>query len=218
MSYAVIRMTKIKGSSGSLGRHLDRADDGLLYMPDNAFENKLHQNIHWDKNGNSYTQKEWVIFNKKNPLAYRINQEIKTRYTHPKKIRKDAVKAIEYIMTSDTNKMNEIFSDREKYRSWLKDNKAFLTKVYGKENIVSMHLHMDERTPHLHAIVVPITKDGRLSCKSFVDGKKYLSQQQTLYSELMKKYGMKRGEFGSTSKHQKPNSELGLSKLNYGRN
>jgi len=96
--------------------------------------------------------------------------------------------------------------EKMQYSQWVKDNKAFLASIYGEENIISMHLHLDEQTPHMHAIVVPITEDGRLSCKSFVDGKRDLAEQQTQYSKLMEKYGMHRGQEGSTARHQKVNS------------
>lgn len=210
-------MQKIK-NSGSLGRHIDRSSNGDVSVPGNASENSVKNNIHWDKNGTSYSQEEWTKFSEKNPLSSRINKEIKNRYKLDKKIRKDAVKAVEYIMTSDSIKMNEIFNNRELYTSWVKDNKTFLSKTFGEENIVSMHLHLDEQTPHMHVIVVPITNEGRLSCKSFIDGKKDLAQQQTDYAKIMKKYGMERGESGSTAKHQRVNSNINTQNKNYGRN
>ncbi len=216
MSYAILRMQKIK-NVGGLGKHIDRSFEGETSVPQNASNLDVSNNIHWDKLGNSYTQKEWTEFTKTNPLSNRINNEIKSRYKLDRKIRKDAVKAIEYIMTSDQFKMQEIFSDENLYNSWVKDNKEFLELTYGKENIISMHLHLDELTPHIHAVVVPITDDGRLSAKSFINGKKDLSKQQTLYSEMMKKYGMERGELGSTQKHQKPNSRNFKTNQNYER-
>lgn len=202
MSFAIMRIQKVK-SVGGLGRHLDRSDNGNISVPDNADYNNSNSNLHWDKDGNCYSQKEWAQFTKVNSLSNRINDEIRQRYRLTKRIRKDAVRAIEYIMTSDHMKMREIFSDDKIYRSWIKDNQQFLSKIYGEDNILSMHLHMDEKTPHLHIVVTPITSDGRLSAKSFVDGRKALADQQTLYAEIMKKYGMERGIKGSTARHQK---------------
>ncbi|SHJ88231.1 Plasmid recombination enzyme [Arenibacter nanhaiticus] len=202
MSYAVLRMQKIK-NPGALGRHIDRSSNGEISIPGNTDKDSIKNNIHWDKDGKSYTQKEWIGYTKENPLSKRISDEVLRRYKLGKKIRKDAVKAVEYIMTSDPFMMNEIFKEKEVYTSWVKDNKLFLENIFGSENIISMHLHLDEKTPHLHAIIVPITKDGRLSCKSFVDGKKDLAQQQTDYAKVMSKYGMKRGEAGSKARHQK---------------
>jgi len=205
MSYAVMRLQKIK-NPGALGRHIDRSSNGSISVPENASAITVANNIHWDKSGKSYSQEEWTVFSQNNPLSKRINDEIKNRYSIDKKIRKDAVKAVEYIMTSDHYKMNEIFNKPEIYSQWVKDNKAFLASIYGEKNIISMHLHLDEQTPHIHAIVVPITEDGRLSCKSFVNGKRDLAEQQTQYAALMEKYGMHRGQEGSTARHQKVNS------------
>ncbi|WP_010177350.1 MobV family relaxase [Aquimarina agarilytica] len=203
MSYAILRLNKIKSLSGSLGNHIDRCtSDGELCYPSNIQDRAILNNIHWDKNGQSYTQKEWANYCKKTPFQDRIQNEIKSRYKIQKNIRKDAVKAIDYIMTSDNAKMAEIFSDENLVQSWMKDNKTFLSETYGEENVLSMHLHLDETTPHLHAVIVPITNDGRLSAKEFINGRKSLAEQQTRYAELMEKYGMQRGEAGSKTKHE----------------
>ena len=41
----------------------------------------------------------------------------------------------------------------------------FLIDRVGRENIVSAMVHMDEKTPHLHLVFVPLTKDNRLCAK-----------------------------------------------------
>ena len=204
MSFAILRMQKVKGNMSGIGKHLDRSSDGEISVPENVQENQIQNNIHWNKHGKAFTQKEWTEYTKENTFSKRINTEIKERYTIDKKIRKDAVRCIEYIMTSDHQKMTDIFSDQNIAQEWIKDNKEFLENIYGKENIVSMHLHLDEHTPHLHATVTPITNDGRLSAKDYIDGKKILREQQTTYAKIMEKYGMERGEKGSTAKHTRP--------------
>lgn len=47
--------------------------------------------------------------------------------------------------------------------AWADRTLAFLDKTFGLRNVISAELHVDERVPHLHAIVVPITPEGRLS-------------------------------------------------------
>uniref|UniRef100_UPI002265EDA3 plasmid recombination protein n=1 Tax=Klebsiella michiganensis TaxID=1134687 RepID=UPI002265EDA3 len=37
----------------------------------------------------------------------------------------------------------------------------WLAEKYGRENILVSSIHLDEKTPHMSAFVVPITKDGR---------------------------------------------------------
>ena len=206
MSYAVMRMIKLKSDLRGIGKHIDRSFGGETISPQNANPEEVSRNIHWDNTGKSYSQNEWTTYTKENNLQKRVNDNINKNYTQDKKIRADAVKAIEYVFTSDNQKMNEIFSDDKLYKSWIKDNRDFVSEIYGENNIVSMHLHCDEKTYHCEIVVTPVTTDGRLSAKSFIDGKKDLSAQQTAYAELMKKYGMERGELGSTAKHQRPNT------------
>ena len=80
-------------------------------------------------------------------------------------------------------------------------------------------LHMDEKTPHLHATVVPIvtgerirrkregekkyeTKSGpRLSADDVMRRTK-LHEYQNSYAKAMKPFGLQRGIVGSTAKHQ----------------
>ncbi|MCG8847960.1 hypothetical protein G1K97_04745 [Tenacibaculum finnmarkense] len=208
MSYAILRMQKLKGSGADLkgiSIHIDRSNNGESISPKNADSNRINSNIHWDQNGKVYTQEEWTKYSKEAPLYKRINNDVKERYTSKRKIRANAVKAIEYIMTSDNVMMENIFREN-RAEEWIKDNKRFLEQVYGKNNILSIHLNLDELTPHLHAIIVPITNDGRLCCKDFINKKTDLINQQTLYASMMEKYGMIRGEKGSSTRHQKPNT------------
>lgn len=177
MSYAIMKLEKLKGDLRGIGKHIDRSSNGESVSPKNANPEEVNDNIHWDKNGKSYTQKEWTEYTKTNHLTKRVNDHIRENYKLEKKIRKDAVKAIEYIFTSDNQKMNEIFSDEKFYKNWIRDNKEFLSEIYGDKNIISMHLHVDETTYHMEAVVVPITSDGRLNTKEFVNGKKDLSNK-----------------------------------------
>lgn len=45
---------------------------------------------------------------------------------------------------------------------------------FGKENVVSIELHLDESTPHVHLIVTPIFA-GKLQAKKILDGAKSLA-------------------------------------------
>jgi len=66
---------------------------------------------------------------------------------------------------------------------------------------VSCTLHQDELTPHFHAVVVPLTADGRLSAKD-VFNPKTLRALQTEYAEAMKPFGMERGVEYSRAQHE----------------
>ena len=49
--------------------------------------------------------------------------------------------------------------------SWIDANLKWLRETFGNENLVSCVLHMDEKTPHLHATVVPIVAGERVRRK-----------------------------------------------------
>ncbi len=50
-----------------------------------------------------------------------------------------------------------------------------LEQEYEKGNLLYATVHLDEKTPHMHYGVVPITTDGRLSAKEVVGNKKPLN-------------------------------------------
>lgn len=85
---------------------------------------------------------------------------------------------------------------RSEYKSdlndWVKTQIEYLEKSeYGI--CVNAVLHLDESTPHIHCIVLPI-KDNKLNNKSFWRGKNSYSRLQDSYNQANKKYGLKRGE------------------------
>ncbi|EOA9304245.1 TPA: MobV family relaxase, partial [Staphylococcus aureus] len=69
--------------------------------------------------------------------------------------------------------------------------KAFLEQEYGKDNLLYATVHMDEKTPHMHYGVVPITDDGRLSAKEVVGNKKALTEFQDRFNEYVNQQGYK---------------------------
>ncbi len=87
--------------------------------------------------------------------------------------------------------------------TWLNENRRFLTERFGPRNVVALTLHQDEQTPHLHAVIVPVTADGRLSSRD-VFSPQSLRQLQTDYTQAMQGAGfaVQRGIEGSTAKHE----------------
>ncbi|MCT6568357.1 plasmid recombination protein, partial [Staphylococcus aureus] len=67
--------------------------------------------------------------------------------------------------------------------------KEFLEQEYGKDNLLYATVHMDEKTPHMHFGIVPITKDGRLSAKDVVGNKKALTSFQDRFNEYVNERG-----------------------------
>ena len=55
---------------------------------------------------------------------------------------------------------------KEETRRFFEEAAAYLTDFVGRENVISAMVHMDEKTPHMHFLHVPVTPDGRLSANS----------------------------------------------------
>lgn len=122
----------------------------------------------------------------------------------PEKRRKDAVLAVEYVMTASPEWWDKASFDQQE--SFLCRSYEWLQEKYGRENIITATIHRDELTPHLSAFVVPITADGRLSAKEFIGNKTKMSRDQTTFAESVRELGLERGIEGSLAKHQRVKS------------
>ena len=119
-----------------------------------------------------------------------IDRRISEAYTGKKAIRADAVKACGFILSGSNGTMNGM--ETHTLFKWAKENYDFFAKRYGEKNIIRCSLHMDEKTPHLHLVLTPLTKDGRLCAKELFD-KDGLKTLQTDYAKTMQPYGLERG-------------------------
>lgn len=83
---------------------------------------------------------------------------------------------VSYVVSGDTNVLNKLawgdqkvnFSKEEmgkanwnvrrqkEIENWAMDEYSFFCKTYGKENIICFAVHLDETTPHIHVLVVPV--------------------------------------------------------------
>lgn len=105
---------------------------------------------------------------------------------------------------------------------WCADNMKYLAATFGKENIVSADLHLDEKSPHIHATLVPIVTTERKRkkqeehavkryrtksasrprlCADDVMSRVKLKEYQDTYATAMAKYGLQRGIEGSEARH-----------------
>lgn len=182
MGFVVINIKKNKTSGGGLGAHIDRTP-GMEHMYKNAEPTARHLNYHWKVNDNC-----------KLPLGQGIKARIAEGYKGKTAIRKDAVKSISLVLTGTHEDMKRIFSNEDQKIAWLNQNASFIKEEYGQENIVRFSLHLDERTPHLHVVVVPLTKDGKLSAKKVIGNKTDLKKLRTRYADKMKSFGLERGQ------------------------
>lgn len=180
MSYSIIRVAKVKSNTNTTGlqKHIQR-------------ENKNYENIDIDL---EQSHLNYDLVND-NLIDYNlaIDKKIEENYTSKRKIRTDAVKHIDGLITSDS----EFFNNQapEDIKQFFEHAKIFLEEEYGKDNLLYATVHLDEKTPHMHYGVVPITTDGRLSAKEVVGNKKALTEFQDRFNEYLNKsgYDLERG-------------------------
>ena len=181
MSYSIIRVSKVKTGTNTTGiqKHVQR-------------ENNNYENEDID-HSKTYLNYDLVNANKQN-FNNLIDEKIEQNYTGKRKIRTDAIKHIDGLITSD----NDFFDNQtpEDTKQFFEYAKAFLEQEYGKDNLLYATVHMDEKTPHMHYGVVPITDDGRLSAKEVVGNKKALTEFQDRFNEYVNQrgYDLERGQ------------------------
>jgi RecA/RadA recombinase len=194
MSKCILRVAKITNQGSATGK--TNHNYRLVEVP-NADPERKHLNQEYVNKGEKNV---WEL------ATERIGQ------TAIKGVRRDAVRGMEFLITASPDafsrdKAGLVSSD---YRSstWVADNLNFLQQKYGA-NLVAFTLHQDEKTPHIHAVVVPITTDGRLSAKELFNPKS-LRSLQTEYAQAMQPHGLERGIEGSRARHQDMKQIYGL--------
>ncbi len=181
MSYSIVRVSKVKSGTNTTGiqKHVQRENNN--YENEDIDHSKTHLNY------------DLVNDNKQN-FNNLIEEKLEQNYTSKRKIRTDAVKHIDGLITSD----NEFFNNQtpEDTKQFFEHAKGFLEQEYGKDNLLYATVHMDEKTPHMHFGVVPITDDGRLSAKEVVGNKKALTEFQDRFNDHVKQrgYDLERGQ------------------------
>ena len=144
-----------------------------------------------------------LLFGQENYSAVADNflQEYKSAGS---KIRKDAVLAVEFLLTASPEFFDEGSKNErdERLKKWCEAQIEFMKKEHGEKNILCMYLHLDEKTPHIEAYVVPMDGKGKLNCKSFYGARNALNQLQTRYANHNKDFGLQRGAKGSRATHQ----------------
>lgn len=205
MGYAVLHLEKASGTDSGMSAHIERS-----VTPKNADPSRTHLNrelIRFPDGVQSRTE----------AIQHRLDTANLKR-----KIGKNQVRAIRALLTGSPEDMKRIQAEG-KLNEWCNDNLKWLRTTFGKENVVSAVLHMDETTPHIHATLIPIVTGERRKAKAeHSDGKrKYkkkdstanrlcaddvmtrinLKAYQDTYAQSMQGYGLKRGIEGSEAKH-----------------
>ena len=205
MGYAVLHLEKAKGTDSKMSAHIERT-----VHPKNADRTRTHLN-------RELVQFPEGVRNRTQAIAHRIETAGIRR-----KVSANQVKAIRILLTGSNKDMKQMEAEG-RIEDWCNDSLKWIRETYGEQNLVSAVLHMDEKTPHIHATVIPIVtgerrkagqeeqngkkkyrkknpQDVRL-CADDVMARHRLKHYQDTYAQAMNKYGLQRGVDGSLAKH-----------------
>ena len=183
MSYAIIRNTKYKRENlKGIYRHNER-------------KNKNYSNANIDK------EKSYLNYSIKSP-QYSYEKEferIRKKYDLKGQIKVVSNIACEYIITSDKEFFERIGESETKRYFETAYNFVAEYKNLGEQYIMSAKVHMDEETPHMHLIFLPVVhttdKKGnsidKLACSEFWKAKDSYRQLQNAFYDYMTSYNFK---------------------------
>ena len=183
MSFAIIRNTKYKRENlKGIYRHNER-------------RNKNYSNDNIDK------EKSYLNYSLKSP-KYRYDKEfdiMKEKYDLKGQIKTVSNIACEYIITSDKQFFEEI--GEEETKRYFETAYQFVAeyKNLGEQYIMSAKVHMDEETPHMHLIFLPVvhTQDkkgndiDKLACSEFWKEKDSYRRLQDAFYQYMTSHNFK---------------------------
>ena len=147
MGYVVLHIEKAAGTDAAMSGHVERR-----ITPANVITTL------------TYLNEELVEFpkgvtNRTEAIQHRLDNAGLER-----KIGKNQVRALRVMLSGSPEDMKRIRLAGQ-LDAWAKDSCGWLQKTFGKENVVSAVLHLDEKTPHIHATVVPIVRGERRKAK-----------------------------------------------------
>ena len=216
MSYAIFRTEPIYklNDLAQIGSHNKREKKAYSSNPDIDI-NLTKNNIELVPCNEKYVKRFYEITKE---YKKEHNERMKTMRDDRKKSFSQAVNdsksvvADELLFTSD----KEFFKDMSKkeIKRWADSCMEFVYNDLGytKEQVLHATIHLDEKTPHIHCVVVPIVKefDKRtnserysISKKQYIKDFEHLSQLQDKYHKRLVNNGfdLKRGIKNSDNEH-----------------
>ena len=202
MSYAIFRSESINTIKdlGQIGAHNKRDKKAYKSNPDIDIT-KTKNNINIVPLSEKYSQGFYNLV--KDYKKEYEEKQLTTREDRRKSFDKmlddsNSVVADELMFTSD----NEFFKNMSKkdIKKWADTCMDFVYKDLGytKEQVLHATVHMDEKTPHLHCVVVPLIKkfDKRTNTKKYTISKKHYMKSGAYISELQDKYWQRMNDKG----------------------
>lgn len=176
-------------------------------------KNKMAHNTRDIKVENADGSKNIRILKGSSDIIKTTKDFLKRKGIDSKKLRKDAVIMTELVLTLSPDFFEE--NELDYNNKFNKENTLFFIKTavdhlnekFG-DNLIFCALHLDEKSPHIHAMICPIIKDKddkyRLSCKDFFNRTALINlQKQYCNSFNNKQFKNKTFEYleGSKAKH-----------------
>lgn len=217
MSYAIFRVQPINKLKdlGQIGAHNTRTKEAYKSNPD-IDKSKSHNNI----NLVPITHKDYYTsymnlvkdYKKQHDEKQKTERENRKKSFQQMLDDSNSVVADELLFTSD----KEFFKDmtKDEIVKWANCCMDFVYEDIGYERwqVLNATIHMDEKTPHLHCVVVPLIKkfDKRsnkdkwtISKKQYIKDKAHLSQLQDKYYQRLidKGFDLERGIKNSDNEH-----------------
>ena len=202
-NFVVLHLEKAKGADTKMSAHIERT-----FIAGNVDGSQIH------------LDRELIAFpegvkSRSAAIEHRIeNAKLK------RKVGKNQVHAIRIMLSASPEAMERI-EQEGRLDDWCEQSVEWMQETFGTENLVSAVLHLDEKTPHIHATVVPIVTATRRKKKSEENVKKHyrkkadgarlcaddimtqakLKNYQTSYANTMHSFGLERGIDGSEARH-----------------
>ena len=218
LNYAIFRSEPIMtiGDLAQIGSHNKREKKAYQSNPDINLE-LTKNNIELVPLSDKYVKGFYELtkeYKKEHEIRMKTEREDRKRTFKQMLDRSQNVVADELLFTAT----NEFFKDmtREDIKEWADTCMEFVYNDLGytKEQVLHATVHMDEKTPHVHCVVVPLVKkfDKRtnterytISKKQYIKDKIHLSELQDKYHKRLtdKGYDLERGIKGSDRKHIK---------------
>lgn len=131
-------------------------------------------------------------------IKEKIEQNVETN----RAIRKDAVVMCEFVVTSDRGFFERLSEENPDFqKEFFEEAYNFLKERYGEQNIIHAMVHLDEKTPHMHVGMVPVTEENKLSAKQIFNRKELVSLQDDFHAHMVEKgFDLERG-VSSDKKH-----------------
>ena len=197
MSYAIIRNEKYtKDEMIGLAPHNERFKK--KYSNKNIDLSKTSQNYH-------------LKIPKENSYLKEYNRLVKENNLTQGQLHKNSIYVCEVILTSDNTFFNRI--GKKETKRYFEECFKFMSeyKGIGRENILTAVVHLDEETPHMHLVYIPVvnTKDKqgnnirKISASEFWKGKdSYKKLQNQFYKYITEKgFGLERGKENTDREH-----------------